>query len=77
MIELPYSEKWVARYKDSEGKDTMGLANHHGALPPLVAAILNSGGHSIVITDETIRPRIIDGKIEIINEEVGLIEHHE
>lgn len=60
MIELPWGEKWVARYKESDGRPGMGICNHHNALSPLVSAILNSGGCDIVITDETCRPRIID-----------------
>jgi hypothetical protein len=60
MIELPFEEKWVARYKEKGGKDCMGVTNHHTALGSLTAAILNSGGYDIVITDETCRPRIID-----------------
>ena len=60
MIELPFGEKWIARYKEKGGKDCMGVTNHHTALGSLAAAILNSGGYDIVITDETCRPRIID-----------------
>ena len=60
MIELPYGEKWVARYKEKGGKECMGVTNHHTALGSLTGAILNSGGYGIVITDETCRPRIID-----------------
>lgn len=69
MIELPFGEKWVARYKEKGGKDCMGMTNHHTALGSLTAAILNSGGYDIVITDETCRPRIIDGVLGVTGEE--------
>ena len=57
------TEKWVARFKDPNGSDNMGIANHHLALNQLVAHILSYGGTNIVITDETCRPRIIEGEI--------------
>ena len=64
MIKIPeipcWGEKWVARFKNPDGTENMGMANHHGALPPLIAAILNEGGRDIVITDESCRPNIID-----------------
>ena len=75
MIELPWGEKWVAKYKDVDGKVSLGMCNHHNALSPLVSAILNSGGRDIVITDESVRPRIIDGVMEIMNEENSALEH--
>jgi hypothetical protein len=75
MTELPLGEKWVAKYKDVDGKASLGMCNHHNALSPLVSAILKSGGKDIVITDETARPRIIDGVMEIMNEENSALAH--
>jgi hypothetical protein len=60
MIELPWGEKWVVRYKEKSGAAGMGMANHWQCLPIMISQILQSGGHGIVITDETIRPKIID-----------------
>jgi len=77
MIELPYGEKWVARYKEKGGKECMGLSNHYTALGSLAGAILNSGGYDIVITDETCRPRIIDGVVEIIDDEKPALKIYE
>ncbi len=57
-------EKWIARFKDPEGSDNMGMANHHMALSRLVAHILKCGGRNIIITDETYRPRTIEGELE-------------
>ncbi len=54
------TEKWVARFKNPDGTDNMGIANSHMALTQLAAHILSFGGTNIVITDETYRPRIID-----------------
>lgn len=77
MIELPWGEKWVAKYKDVDGKTSLGICNHHNALSSLVSAILNTGGRDIVITDETIRPRIIDGVMEVMNEGNSQLENLE
>jgi hypothetical protein len=77
MIELPWGEKWVAHYKEADGRSGMGICNHYTALSPLVAAIMNSGGRNIVITDESIRPRIIDGTINIIDEDNPALEHQQ
>ena len=60
MIELPWGEKWVVRFKNPDGTENMGLCNHHDALGALIAAILKRNGSDIVITDETFRPRVID-----------------
>jgi len=57
---MELTEKWVARFKDPNGMEKMGIANHHMALNQLVAHILNDGGRHIVITDETCRGYIID-----------------
>lgn len=65
VYELNIGEKWVARYKNKDGSAGMGIGNHPSALPQMVAFILKSGGTNIVITDETCRPRIIEGIIEI------------
>lgn len=60
---MELTEKWVARFKDPNGSDKMGIANHHLALNQLVAHILSYGGTNIIITDETCRPRIIEGEV--------------
>ncbi len=60
MTENALPEKWVARFKNPDGTDNMGIANHHTALNMMVANILSWGGTHIVITDESYRPRIID-----------------
>ena len=57
---MTVTEKWVARYKDKEGDEGMGISNHHSALGQLVGLILHNGGTNIVITDETNRRGIID-----------------
>jgi hypothetical protein len=59
-------EKWVARFKDGDGKNNMGITDHYLGLPKLIEHIFHLGGSNIVITDETCRAGIIEG--EIINE---------
>jgi hypothetical protein len=69
IYELNIGEKWVARYTNKDGSPGMGIGNHPTALPQMVNFILHSGGRNIVITDETCRPKIIEGKVEIVKEE--------
>lgn len=59
------TEKWVLRYKEPSGKESMGMCNHFTGLSMLVGMILNNGGRNIVITDETVRPRIIESSVGI------------
>ena len=75
MIELPWGEKWVARFKNPDGTENIGICNHHNALSPLVSAILNTGGRDIRITDETLRPHIIEGTMEVMNEGNSQLEN--
>lgn len=60
---MTLTEKWVARFKNPDGTENMGIANHHTALNMMVANIISFGGTHIIITDETCRPRIIEGEI--------------
>lgn len=60
---MDLTEKWVARFIDGDGKESMGLANHHSAVSNLLAAILHCGGTHITLIDETCRPRTIEGEI--------------
>ncbi len=60
---MQLTEKWVARFKNTDGSDNMGLANHYSAVSQLLGLILNNGGRDIIITDETCRPRIIEGEV--------------
>lgn len=60
---LGISEKWVARYKNKDGSAGMGIADHYLAISKLVEFILQQEGNNIVITDETCRPRIIEGEV--------------
>lgn len=69
LYSIGLSEKWVARYTNQDGSKGMGIGNHVNALPNMVMFILKSGGRNIVITDETIRPNIIEGEVKIVEAE--------
>lgn len=60
---MTLTEKWVARFKNPDGEDNMGVANHYSAVSNMLGHIINYGGYNIIVTDETSRARIIEGEI--------------
>ncbi len=60
MTEFIIGDKWLVKFKNKDGSENMGFANHHGGLPVMINMILNEGGYGITISDETVGRRTKD-----------------
>lgn len=50
----PLGYKWVIRYTCADGRECMGLTDHHFGLSSMITRLLLEKARNITITDESI-----------------------